>query len=103
VGCPRSTPGTYWKLICLLYGLHRAPRLWIEKLNSHLHSMGLKSFATSPCLFVGHLIDGAPPINVGIYVGDIIYFSSSNEVERKFEGLLSKIGDVDFMGQVSHF
>jgi hypothetical protein len=103
VGYPRSTPGTYWKLIRSLYGLRRAPRVWFEKLSSHLQSMGLKSSTTSPCLFVGHLIDGAPPIYVGIYVDDIIYFSSSNEVERKFEGLLSKIGDVDFMGQVSHF
>jgi hypothetical protein len=103
VGCPRSTPGTYWKLIRSLYGLCHAPCLWFEKLSSHLHGMGLKSSATSPCLFVGHLIDGTPLIHVGIYVDDIIYFSSSNEVERKFEGSLSKIGNVDFMGQVSHF
>jgi len=36
-------------------------------------------------------------------VDDIVYFSLSDEVERKFESLLSTIGDVDFMGQVSHF
>jgi len=103
VGYPRSPPGTYWRLIRSLYGLCQAPRLWFEKLRSHLQSMGLKNSTTSPCLFVGHLIEGAPPIYVGIYVDDIIYFSSCNDVERKFEGLLSTIGDVDFMGQVSHF
>jgi len=103
VGCPTSTPGTYWKLIRSLYALRHAPCLWFEKLSSHLHSMGLKSSTTFSCLLVSHLIDGAPPIYVGIYLDNIIYFSSSNEVERKFEGLLSKIGDVDFMGQVSHF
>ncbi|MFN9960934.1 MAG: hypothetical protein ACK55I_48250, partial [bacterium] len=43
------------------------------------------------------------PIYVGIYVDDIIYFSPSGEVEKKFELLLSGIGEVDFMGQVSHF
>jgi hypothetical protein len=40
---------------------------------------------------------------MGIYVDDIIYFSSSDEVEKHFESLLSGIGNVDFMGQVSHF
>jgi len=35
VGCRRSTPGTYWRLITSLYGLRRAPKLWFEKL-SHL-------------------------------------------------------------------
>jgi len=36
-------------------------------------------------------------------VDDIIYFSPSDKVEIKFEKLLSSLGDVDFMGQVSHF
>jgi len=103
VGCPRSSPGTYWRLIRSLYGLRLAPRLWFEKLCSHLQGMGLKNSVISPCLFVGHLIEGAPLIYVGIYVDDIIYFSASNDVERTFEGLLLTIDDVDFMGQVSHF
>ncbi len=58
---------------------------------------------TSPCFFVGHLIDGEPPIYVGIYVDDIIYFSTSDAVEQKFESLLWTIGEVEFMGQVTQF
>jgi hypothetical protein len=65
--------------------------------------MGLKSSSTSPCLFVGTIIEGEPPIYVGIYVDDIIYFSASDKVEHHFEKSLSSIGDVDFMGKVSHF
>jgi len=68
VGCPRSKPGTYWRLIRSLYGLKRAPRLWYEKLSSHLRAMGLKQSSISPCLFVGTLIDGQPPVYVEIYV-----------------------------------
>jgi hypothetical protein len=102
-GCPRSTPGTYWHLIRSLYGLRRALKLWFEKLSSHLMKMGLRCSKNSPCLFVGHIIDGEPPIYVGIYVNDIIYFSSSDIVERKFESLLSSIGEVEFMGQVTQF
>ncbi len=66
-GCPRSPPGTYWKLLRSLYGLRRAPKLWYEKLSKHLESMGLQRSPSSPCLFVGHLIKGEPPIYVGIY------------------------------------
>jgi len=65
--------------------------------------MGLCQSPKSPCIFFGSLVEGGPPIYVGIYVDDIIYFSSSNEVEHHFESMLSKIGEVDFMGQVSHF
>ena len=102
-GCPVSKPGTYWRLLRSLYGLRRAPKLWYEKLSSHLRSMGLHSSPNSPCLFVGTIIPGYPPIYVGIYVDDIIYFSTNDEVEKQFEILLSSLGNVDFMGQVSHF
>ena len=84
-------------------GLKRAPKLWFEMLSKHLQAMGLKNSESSPCLFVGTLIPGQPPIFVGIYVDDIIYFSPDDAVERKFEKGLSTIGSVDFMGQVSLF
>jgi hypothetical protein len=57
----------------------------------------------SPCLFVGTLVEGLPPIYIGIYVDDIIYFSVDDQVEKEFESKLSAIGNVDFMGKVSHF
>jgi hypothetical protein len=103
VGCPWSTPRTYWKLLRSLYGLRRAPKLWYDKISSHLKAMGLHNSENSPCLFVGTLIEGQPPIYVGVYVNDIIYFSASDAVETQFEKLLSSIGEVDFMGQVTHF
>ena len=65
--------------------------------------MGLKNSPSSPCIFTGVLVPGGPPIFVGIYVDDIIYFSASDSVEKVFEEKLSSIGTVDFMGQVSLF
>jgi len=102
-GCPHSKPGQYWRLLRSLYGLKRAPKLWYNMLSSHLCSMGLKQSAHSPCLFTGVLVPGEPPIFVGIYVDDIIYFSASDKTKKRFEEGLSTIGSVDFMGQVSLF
>jgi hypothetical protein len=66
--------------------------------------MGVECSPTSPCLFKGVLIEGQPPIYIGLYVDDIIYFSVSDEVEKFFETRLTKkIGTVNFMGQVSQF
>jgi hypothetical protein len=65
--------------------------------------MGLRSLETSLCLFTDVIIPGEPPIYISIYVDDIIYFSASDSMEKKFEELLSTIGTVDFMGQVSLF
>jgi hypothetical protein len=65
--------------------------------------MGLHCSDTLPCLFFGNLIEGEPPIYIGIYVDDTIYFSASDKVERYFESSLPTIGTVEFMGQVSHF
>jgi hypothetical protein len=103
IGFPKSSPGTYWKLLWSLYGLRRAPRLWYDKISSHLRNMGLRQAENSPCLFVGNLLEGHPLIYNGIYVDDIIFFSSRDLVERRFEQQLSNIGEVDFMGQVTHF
>jgi len=103
VGCLRSPPGTYWKLLRSLYSLKRAPKLWFDKLSSYLKAMGLKCCTNKPCLFFGSLIEGEPPIYVGICINDIIYFSSSDKVEQEFEHQLSSIGEIDFMGQVTHF
>jgi hypothetical protein len=102
-GCLRSKPGQYWRLLRSLYGLKQAPKLWYEMLSSHLKSMGLCQSTISPCIFTGVLVPGEPPVFVGIYVDDIIYFSSSDVVERKFEEFLSSIGSVEFMGEVGLF
>jgi len=92
-----------WRLIRSLYGLKRAPKLWFDTLCSHLCSTGLRNSITNPCLFMGTTIEGEPPIYIGIYVDDIIYFSVSDSVECQFEQTLGTFVNADFMGQVSHF
>jgi hypothetical protein len=84
LGCPCSKPGEYWRLLRSLYGLKRASRLWFEKLKAFLLSIGFQSCENHPCLFVGNLLDGEPPIYVGLYVDDLLYFSPSDTVEKHF-------------------
>ena len=46
---------------------------------------------------------GEPPLYLGLFVDDFIYFSASPTVEQKFEQEFSKSHKIDFQGEVSHF
>jgi hypothetical protein len=49
------------------------------------------------------LLDGEPPLYLGVYVDDFMYFSDSDEVERAFGQSFSLEFQVDFMGDVAWF
>ena len=102
-GCPRTPQGTYWKLKRTLYGLKRSPRHWYEKAKTTLQQIGLKPVQNSSCIFHGTPIKGHPPIYVGIYVDDFIYFSESRKVEEHFEAQFEKHFKVTWEGDASHF
>ena len=102
--CPFTPPKTYLLLKKTLYGLKRSPRHWYMRLKSILNDINLQQCPNAPCLFHGEIIPGKPPIYVGIYVDDLIYFSPSDDVEKEFEKQLAqKVSQVDYMGPVSHF
>eukprot|EP00957_Ditylum_brightwellii_P044942 3408708-Ditylum_brightwellii.AAC.1 len=84
-GCPVSKPGTYWKFDKTLYGLCQSPLHWFNRISESFRAIGLQSCPNAPCLFHGTMIPGQPPVYVGLYVDDFVYFSASDEVERKFE------------------
>ena len=102
-GCYLTPPNTYWLLKRTLYGLKRSPRHWYERAVQILTQVGLTQCKHSPCLFRGEIIDGQPPLYLGLYVDDFVYFSVSDAVERKFENKLKSLTKVEFMGHVSHF
>mmetsp|Transcript_117 Transcript_117/g.154 ORF Transcript_117/g.154 Transcript_117/m.154 type:complete len:131 (-) Transcript_117:714-1106(-) len=76
-GCPITPPNTYLLLKKNLYGLKRSPRHWFLKAIKILESVGLKQIPNSPCLFQGIIIQGKPPLTLGLYIDDYIYFSYS--------------------------
>ena len=102
-GCPLTPPKSYWILKRTLYGLKRSPRHWYDKAKNLLEKIGLKQCKNSPCLFKGTIIKGEPPIYLGLYVDDFIYFGGNDKVEREFEKQLGALTTVDFMGPATHF
>jgi len=102
-GCPLTPPNTYWLLRRTLYGLKRSPKHWYDKATQMLATVGLKQCPNAPCMFTGQIIQGKPPLILGLYVDDFVYFSTDDDVEKEFEERLKKLTSVDFMGTVSHF
>jgi deoxyuridine 5'-triphosphate nucleotidohydrolase len=103
VGCPITPSKVYLKLKKTLYGLKRSPRHFYELAVKTLLSIGLRQHENSPCLFYGTIIKGQPPIYLGLYVDDFIYYSQSDEVEKQFEADFQSKLDMELSGQVSHF
>ena len=102
-GCPLTPKGFYLKLRKTLYGLKRSPRHFYDLAKKLLLQLGFTSHPNSPCLFIGHLIPNEPPIYLGLYVDDFIYFSKSKAVEEKFEKEFDQKIDIDWNGQIDYF
>ena len=102
-GCTHSKSNTFWLLVRSIYGLKRSPRHWYNKFKTILKSMNLEPCPNAPCIFTGKLTKDSPPIYIGFYVDDFIYFSEDNETEHLFETLLKSKLTVEFMGQTFHF
>ncbi len=113
IGDPDAGKDEYWLLKKTLYGLHRSPQHWYNKIQSVLASIGLKPNASDPCMFTGSISDPnnpaadipAAPLTVGLYIDDFVYFSVDPEVKRRFKQLLPSLITVDFifMGTVDWF
>ena len=60
-------------------------------------AVGLTQCKHSSCLFTGRLCPDLPPLYLGLYVDDFLYFS------RLFEQRLSEQTTVDFLSKATHF
>ena len=78
---------------------------WYETAKKALKSLGLHCLPNAPCIFTGTLIEGEPPLYLGLYVDDFIYFSESTLVEEELQKRIENDTplSVDFEGPVSHF
>ena len=77
-----------------------------------LRDMGLVASKHDPCLFSGIISDPESSIplttertslDVGLYVDDFVFYSTSSAEEELFQRMLAKHIHVDFMGDAEYF
>ena len=65
--------------------------------------MGFDTMAQDKCVYTCTLIEGQPPIYVGLYVDDLVHYSKSDKVEQWFENNLKSYLKVEFIGDAAWF
>ena len=102
-GCPITPPNTYLLLKKTLYSLKRSPRHWYNTCKKAFIKLGLCPLPNAPCIFSGVIIPNHPPLYLGLYVNDFVFFSKSPLVETTFQNTFNDIHKADFQPQISHF
>ncbi|KAI3503879.1 hypothetical protein L1887_32343 [Cichorium endivia] len=94
-------PDRVYKLDKALYGLHQAPRAWYETLSSHLIDNGFERGQIDSTLFIKR--KKADFLLVQVYVDDIIFGSSNEEMCHDFEMVMKGKFEMSAMGELSYF
>jgi hypothetical protein len=102
-GCPFSKPSDLWLLNKTLCGLCCSPFHWYYMLCAALKDIRLKACAHDPCVFTGILIEGEPPIYLGVYIDDFKYFSESDAVEKFLKREVGSRLIIDWVGPVNWY
>ncbi|KAJ9566395.1 hypothetical protein OSB04_002361 [Centaurea solstitialis] len=94
----KEHPDYVYVLDKALYGLKQAPRAWYEELSKHLLSKGFKKGSVDSTLFL--MKEGEHIVVIQIYVDDIIFGSTSRELCKKFENVMSEEFKMSMMGEI---
>ena len=87
-----------------LYGLTRSEHHWYTKNSNHLiDDLGFAAMDQDQCVYKCTPLEEHPPIYVGLYIDNLVYYSKSDKLEEWFETSLKSHIKVDFMGDVSWF
>ncbi|XP_052619765.1 uncharacterized mitochondrial protein AtMg00810-like [Lactuca sativa] len=94
-------PNHVYKLDKALYGLHQAPRAWYATLTQHLLNHGYSRGSIDQTLFIKHV--GPDQILIQIYVDDIIFGSTSQQLCKEFEAVMKKRFEMSSLGEMTTF
>ena len=94
-------PHRVFKLQRALYGLKQAPRVWYGRLRGFLLGKGFVMGTIDQTLFL--LRHGNDVLIVQIYVDDIIFGGSSNDLIAKFAEDMSREFEMSMMGELYFF
>ncbi|KAJ9552678.1 hypothetical protein OSB04_016723 [Centaurea solstitialis] len=97
----KEHPDYVYVLDNALYGLKQAPRAWYDELSKHLLSKGFKKRSVDSTLFL--MKEGEHIVVIQIYVDDIIFGSTSRELCKKFETVMTEEFKMSMMGEINFF
>ncbi|KAI3735401.1 hypothetical protein L6452_14897 [Arctium lappa] len=96
-----SYPDRVYKLKKALYGVHQAPRAWYDTLFTYLLENGFERGIIEKTLFIKR--SKKDTLLVQIYVDDIIFGSTKDQMCRDFEELMHKSFKMSSMGELTLF
>jgi hypothetical protein len=94
-------PHWVYKLRKALYGLKQVPRAWYGRLRGFLFERGFEMGKVDHTLFL--LRQGGDILIVQVYVGDIVFGSSSNSLVARFAEDMSREFEMSMMGELQFF
>ncbi|KAI3692782.1 hypothetical protein L6452_32605 [Arctium lappa] len=96
-----SYPDRVYKLKKALYGLHQAPRAWYDTMSTYLLENGFERGIIDKTLFIKR--SKKDILIVQIYVDDIIFGSTEDQMCRDFERLMHKSFKKSSMSELTFF
>ncbi|GJS32466.1 putative ribonuclease H-like domain-containing protein, partial [Tanacetum coccineum] len=90
-----------YKVEKTLYGLHQAPKAWYETLSTYLLDKGFQRGQIDKTLFIKRVKGDI--LLVQVYVDDIIFRSTRNEMCSEFEKMMHKKFQISSIGELTFF
>ncbi|KAB2614462.1 hypothetical protein D8674_037516 [Pyrus ussuriensis x Pyrus communis] len=90
-----------YRLKKALYGLKQAPKAWYEEINSYFTKAGFQRSLSEATLYVKTVESGV--LIVSLYVNDIIYTGSSQELMMEFKTEMMRHYEMIDLGLLHHF
>nr|GEV25227.1 putative ribonuclease H-like domain-containing protein [Tanacetum cinerariifolium] len=94
-------PDRVYKVEKALYGLHQAPRAWYKTLSTYLLDNEFQSGQIDKTLFIKRVKSDI--LLVQVYVDDIIFGSTRNEICTEFEKMMHKKFQMSSIGEITFF
>ncbi|GJT38174.1 putative ribonuclease H-like domain-containing protein [Tanacetum coccineum] len=94
-------PNKVYKVEKALYGLHQAPKAWYETLSTYLLDNRFQRAQIDRTLFIKRVKGDI--LLVQVYVDDIIFGSTRNEMCTEFEKMMHKKFQMSSMGELTFF
>ena len=84
-----------------LYGFKQAPRAWYDRLTQYLVSHGFARGKADQTFFIKR--EGGELIVAQVYVDDIIFGSTKDELAHSFSNLMQAEFKMSMIGDLTHF